>query len=87
MTAVSRKDARTLSTFAGQLRAISVPSRAAAAKATLITTASDMAATFARLGAVTTGYQYDRIAISSGAVQSADQFRTDYDSLVSALRS
>jgi hypothetical protein len=87
MTAVSRKEARTLSTFAGQLRTISVPSRAAAAKATLITTASDMAATFARLGAVTTGYQYDRIAISSGAVQSADQFRTDYDSLVSALRS
>lgn len=87
MTAVSRKEARTLSTFAGQLRTISVPSRAAAAKATLITTATDMAATFARLGAVTTGYQYDRIAIPSGAVQSADQFRTDYDSLVSALRS
>jgi hypothetical protein len=87
MTAVSRKDARTLSTFAGQLRSISMPSRAAAAKATLITTTSDMAVTFARQGAATSASQYASIARSSGAALSADQFRTDYDNLVNMLRS
>jgi hypothetical protein len=84
-TAVNRKLASTLSTFAGQLRTISMPSRATAANAKLITATSGMAATFARLGAVTTQDQYDSIAQSSGAVQAVDQFDTAYDNLLSAL--
>lgn len=84
-TTVDRRLASTLSTFAGQLRTISMPSRATAADANLIAATSGMAATFARLGAVTTEDQYGAIAQSSGAVQAADRFDTAYDNLLSAL--
>jgi hypothetical protein len=84
-TAVNRKLASTLSTFAGQLQTISMPSRAATANARLITAMSDMSAAFARLGAVTTDGQYDAIAQPSDVVQALNQFSMDYDNLVSAL--
>jgi hypothetical protein len=87
VTALDRKLATNLSTFAGQLRTISMPSKATAANAQLITAVSHTAATFAKLGAATTVGQYNSIGQSSGLQQSAGQIDTAYSNLATALTS
>jgi hypothetical protein len=87
VTALDRNLATSLHTFAGQLRTISMPSKATAANAQLITAVSKTAAIFAKLGAATSVSQYNSIAQSSGLQQSADQIDTAYSNLGSALTS
>jgi len=86
-TRLDRNLATTLNGFAGQLRGISMPSQAAAANAKLITSVSNTAAIFARLGTATSAAQYDDIAQSSGLQESANQVDTDLGNLASALAS
>jgi uncharacterized protein DUF4389 len=87
VTALDRNLATSLNTFAGQLRAISMPSKATAANAQLITAVSKTAAIFARLGAATSVSQYNSIAQSSGLQQAANQIDTAYGNLGTALTS
>jgi hypothetical protein len=87
ITAVDRKMAGTLSTFAGQLRTISMPSQATAANAKLISSVSNTAAILNKLGTATSVSQYNNIAQSSGLQQSADQVDTDLSNLATALGS
>ncbi len=87
VTALDRNLATSLNTFAGQLRTISMPSKATAANAQLITAVSTTAADFAKLGAATSVSQYNDIAQSSGLQQSAAQIDTAYSDLGSALGS
>ncbi len=87
VTALDRKVAATLSTFAGQLRTIPMPSQATAANARLATAVSNTASIFARLGAATSANQYISEAKSSGVQQSVDQINQAYDNLGTALSS
>jgi hypothetical protein len=87
VTALDRNLATSLNTFAGQLRTISMPSKATAANAQLIAAVSKTAATFAQLGAATSVSQYNSIAQSSGLQQSAGQIDAAYSNLGSALTS
>jgi hypothetical protein len=87
VTALDRNLATSLNTFSGQLRTISMPSKAVAANAKLITAVSNTAAIFAKLGAATSVSQYNSIGQSSGLQQSADQVDTAYNDLASALTS
>jgi Domain of unknown function (DUF4389) len=87
VTALDRNLATSLNTFAGQLRTISMPSKAVAANGKLITAVSNTAAIFARLGAATSVSQYNSIGQSSGLQPSADQVDTAYNNLASALTS
>ncbi|HEU5385771.1 MAG TPA: DUF4389 domain-containing protein [Streptosporangiaceae bacterium] len=86
-TRLDRNLASTLNGFAGQLRGISMPSQAAAANAKLITSVSNTAAIFARLGTATSATQYDDIAQSSGLQDAANQVDTDLGNLATALAS
>jgi hypothetical protein len=86
-TRLDRNLATTLNGFAGQLRDISMPSQAAAANAKLITSVSNTAAIFARLGTATSATQYDDIAQSSGLRDAANQVDTDLGNLATALAS
>jgi Domain of unknown function (DUF4389) len=87
VTALDRNLAASLNTFAGQLRTISMPSKATAANARLITAVSNTAAIFARLGAATSISQYNSIGQSSGLQPAANQVDTAYNDLASALTS
>jgi hypothetical protein len=87
VTALDRNLATSLNTFSGQLRTISMPSKAVAANAKLITAVSNTAAIFAKLGAATSVSQYNSIGRSSGLQQSADRVDTAYNDLASALTS
>jgi Domain of unknown function (DUF4389) len=87
VTRLDRSVAATLDTFAGQLRAIPMPSRATAANAALVAAVSDTASIFARLGAATTPQQYISEAQSSGAQQSVDRINQAYTNLGTALGS
>jgi Domain of unknown function (DUF4389) len=86
-TRLDRNLATTLKGFAGQLRGISMPSQATAANAKLITSVSNTAAIFARLGTATSATQYDDIAQSSGLQDAANQMDTDLDDLATTLAS
>ena len=86
-TRLDRNLATTLNGFAGQLRGISMPSQAAAANAKLITSVSDTAAIFARLGTATSAAQYNNIARSSGLQEATNQVDTDLGNLAAALAS
>jgi len=86
VTSLDRQVAATFNTFAGQLRAIPMPSgQASAADAALVASASNTASIFARLGAATSADQYLKIANSSGLRQSLDQVNQDYINLGHAL--
>jgi hypothetical protein len=87
VTRLDRSVAATLDTFAGQLRAIPMPSQATAANAALVAAVSDTASIFARLGAATTPQQYISEAQSSGAQQSVDRINQAYTNLGTALGS
>jgi hypothetical protein len=87
VTALDRQLSTTLTTFAGQLRTISMPSKATAANAKLITALSKTAAILSKLGAATSVSQYNSIGQSSGLQQSAGQVDTAYSDLGSALAS
>ena len=87
VTQLDRKVAATLDTFAGQLRAISMPSQATAANAALATAVSNTASIFARLGAATSPNQYISEAQASGLQQSVDQINQAYTNLGKALSS
>jgi len=84
---LDRNLATTLDGFADQLRGISMPSQAAAANAKLITSVSDTAAIFARLGTATSAAQYNDIARSSGLQEATNQVDTDLGNLATALAS
>jgi hypothetical protein len=85
---LDRRVAATLNTFAGQLRAIAMPSgQATSANAALAASVSDTASIFARLGAATSASQYVSIANSVGLQQSVNQINQDYTNLGNALNS
>jgi Domain of unknown function (DUF4389) len=88
VTRVDRGVAATLSTFAGQVRGISMPSAQTSSDAAgLISATSRAAGIFASLGAATSARQYQSIgsADSNDLQQSLDQIYTDYNALGTAL--
>jgi hypothetical protein len=87
VTKLDRQVAATLSTFAGQLRAIKMPSQATAANAALASSVSRTASIFARLGAATTASQYISEASAANLNQALNQVNTDYGHLGTALGS
>jgi hypothetical protein len=82
---LDQRVAVTLSTFAGQLRGIAMPSQATAANAALAAAVSDTAAIFAKLSTATSPSQYVTVAQSSGLQQSIDKINQTYDNLGNAL--
>ncbi len=87
VTSLDRRVASTLSTFAGQLRAIQMPSHAVAANAALATAVSNTSSVFARLGAATTPSQYISEAQAANLQQSVDGINQAYTNLGTALSS
>lgn len=87
VTQLDRQVAATFNTFAEQLRATKMPSKATAANAALVASVSRAAAIYARLGAVTSATQYINTAKASGLTQALDQVNQDYANLGTALRS
>jgi hypothetical protein len=87
VTQLDRQVAATFNTFAGQLRATKMPSKATAANAALVASVSRAAAIYARLGAVTSATQYINTAKASGLTQALGQVNQDYANLGTALRS
>jgi hypothetical protein len=86
VTRLDRNVAATLSTFAGQVRAIPMPSaQTSTAAANLATSVSHVASIFSQLGAATTVSQYLSIANSSGLRQAVDQMNQDYINLGNTL--
>ena len=85
VTSLDRRVASTLSTFAGQLRALQMPSQAVAANAALATAVSNTASEFARLGAATTASQYISEAQAANLQQSVDGINQAYTNLGTAL--
>jgi hypothetical protein len=83
--ALDKKVAGTLSTFAGQLRGIAMPSQAVAANAALASAVSRTAGIFAKLSTATSARQYISEAQSSGLQQAVDQINQAYDNLGTAL--
>ncbi len=87
VTSLDRRVASTLSTFAGQLRAIQMPSHAVAANTALATAVSNTSSVFARLGAATTPSQYISEAQAANLQQSVDGINQAYTNLGTALSS
>ncbi len=87
VTSLDRRVASTLSTFAGQLRAIQMPSHAVAANAALATAVSNTSSVFARLGAATTPSQYISEAQAANLQQSVNGINQAYTNLGTALSS
>ena len=87
VTRLDRNVATTFGTFAGQLRAIPMPSRAVAATSALATSATSTAAIFARLGAATAAAQYISLAGKANLNTSLNQVNQDYENLGKALNS
>ena len=87
VTSLDRRVASTLSTFAGQLRAIQMPSHAVAANAALATAVSNTSSVFARLGAATTPSQYISEAQAASLQQSVNGINQAYTNLGTALSS
>jgi hypothetical protein len=85
VTSLDRRVAATLNTFAGQLRAIQMPSQAVTANAALATAASNTASIFARLGSATSASQYISKAQAANLQQSVDAINQAYDNLGTAL--
>jgi Domain of unknown function (DUF4389) len=85
--ALDKKVAGTLTTFAGQLRGIAMPSQATAANAALASAVSDTAVIFVKLGTATSATQYISEAQSSGLPQAVSRINQAYDNLGTALSS
>ena len=85
VTALDRKVAGSLNTFAAQLRGISMPSQAVAANAALAAAVSSTAGIFAKLGTATSASQYNSLLQSSGVQQSVDRLNQAYENLGTAL--
>jgi Domain of unknown function (DUF4389) len=85
-TALDRRVAATLDTYADQVRGIAMPSdRASAAAAALAASTSQVARIFSHLGAATSAIQYLLIASSSGLQQAVAQMNQDYINLRNML--
>ncbi len=87
VTNLDRQVAVKFNTFAGQLRSIPMPSKAAAADAALATAVSHAASVYAGLGAATSANQYISEATSAGVAQALNQVNQDYANLGTALSS
>jgi hypothetical protein len=85
VTALDRKVAGSLNTFAAQLRGISMPSQAVAANAALAAAVSSTAGIFVKLGTATSASQYNSLLQSSGVQQSVDRLNQAYENLGAAL--
>jgi hypothetical protein len=82
VTQQDRQVAGVLNTFAGQVRAIPMPSaQASADAAALASSSSRLASIFASLGAATSATQYEKLAGSLGVQQTGDQVNQDYVNL------
>jgi hypothetical protein len=85
-TALDRRVAGTLDTFADQVRGIAMPSdQASAAALALAASTSNVASIFSHLGAATSAIQYLLIASSSGLQQAVNQMNQDYIDLRNML--
>ena len=78
--------AATFNTFAEQLRAAKMPSKATAANAALVASVSRAGAIFARLGAATSATQYISAAKASSLPEALNQVNQAYANLGTALR-
>jgi hypothetical protein len=87
VTQLDRQVAATFNTFAGQLRATEMPSKATAAKAALVASVSRAAAVYAQLGAATSANQYISEARTAGLASALNQVNHAYANLGTALGS
>ena len=87
VTQLDRQVAATFSTFAGQLRATKMPSKATAANAALIASVSRAAAVYAQLGKATSANQYISEARTADLASALNQVNQDYAKLGTALGS
>jgi hypothetical protein len=87
VTQLDRQVAATFNTFAGQLRATKIPSKATAAKAALVASVLRAAAVYAHLGAATSANQYISEARTAGLASALNQVNQDYANLGTALGS
>jgi Domain of unknown function (DUF4389) len=86
VTALDRRVAATLNTFAGQVRGIAMPNgQASAAASKLAVSVTHVANIFSSLGAATSANQYVSIANASGLQQAVDQMNQDYINLGNTL--
>jgi hypothetical protein len=86
VTALDRRVAATLNTFAGQVRGIPMPNgQASTAASKLAVSVTHVANIFSSLGAATSPNQYVSIANASGLQQAVDQMNQDYINLGSTL--
>jgi hypothetical protein len=87
VTQLDRQVAATFNTFAEQLRATKMPSKATAANAALIASVSRAAAVYARLGAATSANQYISEARTADLASALNHVNQDYANLGTALGS
>jgi hypothetical protein len=86
VTALDRRVAATLNTFASQVRGIAMPNaQASTAASTLATSVTHVANIFSSLAAATSPNQYVNIANASGLQQAVDQMNQDYINLGNTL--
>ena len=86
VTALDRRVAGTLNTFASQVRGIAMPDgQASAAASTLAASVAHVATIFSSLGAATSANQYVSIANASGLQQALTQMNQDYINLGNTL--
>ena len=87
VTQLDRQVAATFNTFAGQLRATKMPSKATAANSALIASVSRAAAVYAQLGKATSANQYISEARTAALASALNQVNQDYAKLGTALGS
>ncbi len=87
VTQLDRQVAATFNTFAGQLRATKMPSKATAANAALVASVSRAAAVYAQLGKATSANQYISEARTADLASALNQVNQDYAKLGTALGS
>ena len=86
VTALDRRVAATLDTFASQVRGIAMPNgSASAAASTLAASVTHVASIFSSLGAATSASQYLNIANTSGLQQAVNKMNQDYINLGNTL--
>jgi hypothetical protein len=87
VTQLDRQVAATFNTFARQLRATKMPSKATTANAALVASVSRAASVYARLGAATSTNQYISEARTPDLASALNQVNLDYAKLGTALSS
>ncbi len=87
VTQLDRQVAATFNTFAEQLRATRMPSKATAANAALVASVLRAGAIYARLGAAASPTQYINAAKAADLDQALNQVNQAYANLGTALRS